>query len=227
MTLLGFLSAAARIAAKDLKVEFRRAYEIISILTFSVSSILICSFAWGGAITTSPEVTSAALWIILFFASVLIFTTSFSREVDRGTLGGLKTLPCSPTAIFSGKTLYVMALLLLVECVMLPVSFVFLNLKIPARFGDFLLVFLLGVIDLSIVGSFVSALVMFSEGKNLLLSFLLFPISVPVLIPSVLATVKAFGNSSVGVYAETQLLMAFLLTVVAVAHLTFKFVFEE
>lgn len=224
---MGLLSAAARIAAKDLKVEFRRAYEIISILTFSVSSILICSFAWGGAITTSPEVTSAALWIILFFASVLIFTTSFSREVDRGTLGGLKTLPCSPTAVFSGKTLYVMALLLLVECVMLPFSFVFLNLKVPARIGDFLLVFLLGIVDLSIVGSFVSALVMFSEGKNLLLSFLLFPISVPVLVPSVLATVKAFGDSSIGVYAETQLLLAFLLIVVVVAHLTFKFVFEE
>ncbi len=222
-----FLSAAAEIARKDLKVEFRRVYEIISILTFSVSSILICSFAWGGAITTSPEVTSAALWIILFFASVLTFTTTFSREVDRGTLGGLKTLPCSPAAIFLGKTLYAMVLLVLVECVMLPVSLVFLNLRIPAKPGSFLLVFILGVIDLSIVGSFISGLVMFSEGKNLLLSFLLFPISVPVLVPSVLATVKTISSSNVDVVVETRLLLAFLLSITAIAGLTFKYVFEE
>jgi len=225
---MGFFSSAIRIAAKDIKVEFKRAYEILSILTFSVSSILICSFAWGGAITTSPEVTSAALWIILFFASVLTFTTSFTREMDRGTLGGLKTLPCSPASILFGKILYVTVLLLLVEGVMLPFSFVFLNLKMPARFLDFLLVFLLGVIDLSIAGSFVSGLVMFSEGKILLLSFLLFPVCVPVLIPSVLATTKIINSvTTVDVTSELRLLLAFLLSVVAVANLTFKFVLEE
>ncbi len=225
---MGFFSAAFRIAAKDLAVEFKRAYEILSILTFSVSSILICSFAWGGAITASPEVTSAALWIILFFASVLTFTTSFTREMDRGTLGGLKTLPCSPASILFGKILYAMVLLLLVEGVMLPFSFVFLNLKIPGGLLDFLLILILGVTDLSIAGSFVSGLVMFSEGKTLLLSFILFPVCVPVLIPSVLATVKIINSAaSVDVMSELRLLLAFLLSVVAVANLTFKFVLEE
>ncbi len=225
---MGFFSASIGIAAKDLKVEFKRAYEILSILTFSVSSILICSFAWGGAIAASPEVTSAALWIILFFTSVLTFTTSFTREMDRGTLGGLKTLPCSPASILFGKTLYATVLLLLVECVMLPFSFVFLNLRIPARLLDFLLVFLLGIIDLSIAGSFVSGLVMFSEGKTLLLSFLLFPVCVPVLVPSVLATVKILNSvAAVDVMSELRLLIAFLVSVAAVANLTFKFVLEE
>ncbi len=225
---MGFFSAAIRIATKDLKVEFKRAYEILSLLTFSVSSVLICSFAWGGAIATSPEVTSAALWIILFFASVLAFTTSFTREMDRGTLGGLKTLPCSPASILFGKILYATVLLLLVEGVMLPFSFVFLNLNIPARFLDFLLFFLLGIIDLSIAGSFVSGLVMFSEGKTLLLSFLLFPVCVPVLVPSVMATVKIMNSiTAVDVMSELRLLLAFLLCIIAIATLTFKFVLEE
>lgn len=225
---MGFFSAAIRIAAKDLEVEFKRAYEILSILTFSVSSILICSFAWGGAITASPEVTSAAFWIILFFASVLTFTTSFMREMDRGTLGGLKTLPCSPASILFGKILYATALLLLVEGVMIPFSFVFLNLKIPGGLLDLLLIFILGVADLSVAGSFVSGLVMFSEGKTLLLSFLLFPVCVPVLIPSVLATVKIINSTAaVDVMSEVRLLLAFLLSVAAVANLTFKFVLEE
>lgn len=221
-------SAAVRVAAKDLKVEFKRAYEILSMLTFSVSSILICSFAWGGAIITRPEVTSAALWIIIFFTSVLTFTTSFTREVDRGTLGGLKTLPCSPTAILFGKTLYAAVLLLFVAGVLLPLSFVFLNLKLPGGFWEFAFVFIFGVIDLATAGSLVSGLVMFSEGKTLLLSFLLFPVCVPVLIPSVLATVKILNQpTSFDIMPELRLLLAFLLAVTVVGNLTFKYVLEE
>ncbi|MFQ5836375.1 MAG: heme exporter protein CcmB [Candidatus Bathyarchaeia archaeon] len=225
---MGFFSASLRIAEKDLKAEFRRTYEILSILTFSVSAILICSFAWGGAIVTDSEVASAALWIILFFASVLTFTTSFAREMDRGTLGGLKTLPCSSLSILFGKVLYATVLLLLVEGVLLPFSVVFLNLKISGKFLDFLLIFILGMVDLSFAGSFVSGLVMFSEGKTLLLSFLLFPVCMPVLISSVLATDKIIGGVGVvDVMPELKLLLAFLLCIIAVAGLTFKFVLEE
>lgn len=225
---MGFFSAALRIAEKDLKAEFRRTYEILSILSFSVSAILICSFAWGGAIVTDPAVASAALWIILFFVSVLAFTTSFTREMDQGTLGGLKTLPCSPASILFGKTLYVMVLLLLVEGVLLPFSVVFLNLEISGRFVDFLLIFILGMVDLSFAGSFISGLVMFSEGRTLLLSFLLFPICMPVLISSVLATDKIVsGLAIIDVIPELRLLLVFLLSIVVVANLTFKFILEE
>jgi heme exporter protein B len=224
---MGFFSAAIRIAEKDLKAEFRRVYEILSILVFSVSSILICSFAWGGAMASRPEVTAAALWIILFFASVLTFTTSFTREVDRGTFGGLKTLPCSPSVILFGKILYAFVLLLLVESVLLLFSRVFLNLNLSESFIELLLVFSLGIVDLSLAGSFVSGLVMFSEGKTLLLSFLLFPVCMPVLIPSVLATEKIIrGVGMVNVIPELRLLLAFLFSITAIASLTFKFVLE-
>lgn len=225
---MGFLSAAIRIAEKDLKAEFRRAYEVLSILIFSISSILICSFAWGATLAGDAKVASSALWIILFFASVLTFTTSFTRERDQGTLGGLKTLPCSSSAILFGKILYSIVLLFIVESVLLLFSRVFLNLNLSERFAEFVLIFLLGIVDLSFAGSFVSGLVMFSEGKTLLLSFLLFPICMPVLIPSVLATEKIVdGLGMVNLMPELRLLLAFLFSIIAVAGLTFKFVLEE
>jgi ABC-type transport system involved in cytochrome c biogenesis permease component len=188
---------------------------------------LICSFAWSGTIASRPEVAVAALWIILFFASVLTFTTSFTREIDRGTFGGLKTLPCSPSAILLGKILYAIVLLSLVELVLFLFSSVFLNLNLSEGFIELLLVFFLGVVDLSFAGSFVSGLVMFSEGKTLLLSFLLFPISLPVFIPSVLATEKIVnGLSMVDVIPELRFLLAFLFSITAIAGLTFKFILE-
>ncbi len=225
---MGFLSTALRIAEKDLKAEFRRPYEILSILIFSVSSILVCSFAWGSALANRAEVAAAALWVILFFASVLAFTTSFTREMDRGTLGGLKTLPCSPSAILFGKILYAIVLLLLVEIVLLLTSSIFLNLNLAERFSEFWLIFFLGIVDLAFAGSFVSGLLMFSEGKTLLLSFLLFPVCMPVLIPSVLATRKIVdGFGLIDLIPELRLLSAFLLAITGIAGLTFKFVLEE
>ena len=72
-------------------------------------------------------------------------------------------------------------------------SVVFLNLSLSERLVELLLVFSVGIIDLSFAGSFVSGLVMFSESRTLLLSFVLFPICMPVLILSVLATEKIVG----------------------------------
>jgi heme exporter protein B len=173
-------------------------------------------------------VAAAALWVILFFASVLAFTTSFTREMDRGTLGGLKTLPCSPSAILFGKILYAVVLLLLVEIVLLLTSSIFLNLNLAERFSEFWLIFFLGIVDLAFAGSFVSGLLMFSEGKTLLLSFLLFPVCMPVLIPSVLATRKIVdGFGLIDLIPELRLLSAFLLAITGIAGLTFKFVLEE
>jgi heme exporter protein B len=226
-----FGRTVVRIAEKDLRTEFRRSYELLSILTFAVGAILICSFAWSeGSVGSKPEVAAAALWVILFFASILAFTTSFTREADRGTLGGLKTLPCPPLAILFGKIIYGIVLLFLVECVLIPFSIIFLNLELGGGFLLLLGVCLLGAICLSFAGSFVSGLVMFSEGKTLLLSFLLIPVCMPVLMPSVAATKKIIAGSSVRiaeVKPELGLLIAFLCLITAVMILTFEFVLEE
>jgi len=224
-----FPKTAYLIAEKDLRAEFRRSYEMLSILTFVLGSVLICSFAWsGGALGTSPEVGAATIWIITFFASILTFTTSFAREADKGTLGGLKTLPCSPLAILTGKIIYGTVLLFVVECVLIPFSIIFLNLDLGARFPALLFVCLLGAVGLAFAGSFVSGLVMFSEGKTLLLSFLLIPVCIPVLMPAVSATEKIIRESGIAeVLPELKLLTAFLFMITAVMILTFKFVLEE
>ncbi len=228
--ILDFKRAALRIAEKDLRTEFRRSYEVLSILTFVAGSILICGITWikDGKVEVEPEVAATALWIILFFASILAFTTSFTREADRGTLGGLKTLPCSPLAILFGKIIYGIVLLFFVECVLILSFIFFLKLHLGTSPLALLLVCLLGAVGLSFAGSFVAGLVMFSEGKTLLLSFLLIPVCMPVLIPSVVATKEIIGGSGITeVLPELRLLIAFLLLITAIMVLTFEFVLEE
>lgn len=223
--LLNLKETAAIIAEKDLRTEFRRFYELFSIIAFAAGSMLIAGLAAGNAGGTLPGII---LWITLFFVIILIFTTSFTREADRGTLGGLKTLPCSPVAILAGKIIYGTILVLVTGLVLLLFSFVFLNLNTGGDLGAFLLVYLLGATGLSFAGSFVSGLVMFSEEKTMLLSFLLLPVCVPVIVPSVTATGKLAGGAGLaGVLPELRLLGAFLLLITAIMILTFSSVLEE
>jgi len=221
------LSYALKLARKDLTIELRRVHEFMSILAFALTSVLISSFAWRGLLVLSPEVVSATLWIVIYFSSILALTTSFSREVDRGTIEGLRSLPCPAYTILIGKIIYGVVILFTVFMATILSAIIFLNIRLVVL-PSLIVVFSLGVIDLAIIGSIVSAIVMYSEGKTLLLSFLFFPVSIPVLIPGIQAVGMIIsGTGLLGVIPELRLLGSFLFAVVAVSILLFRYVFHE
>ena len=223
-----FLNKALIAAKKDILVEVRRSYEVLSILFFAATSIIVSSIAWGAPVAIGAEAGSVTFWIVLFFVNILILTTTFAREMDRGTIGGMRTLPCSPMAILMGKVIYSFTFLALNLLVMIPLSISFLNMEMGVLFSKLLPVLLLGILDLSFVGAFVSSLVMYSEGKTLLLAFLLFPISFPVLVPSLIATERLLlGATLLQVRTEVQVLIALFLILVLVSLLTFEEILEE
>jgi heme exporter protein B len=213
------------LAIKDLRSEFRRPYELISLLTFSLGAVLVAGLTLGGS-RVPPEMVASLIWILLLFLTTLTYTTSFARETDRGTLGGLKSLPCSPLAILGGKVVYGTLLILLVGSVLLFFTGLFLPLDLGGRYAEFLLIYALGATGLSLVAAFVSGLVMYSEGSTLLLSFLLIPISVPILLPAVRATTGLLRGTA-EVLPALQLLLAFLCLILAVTLLTFAWVLQE
>jgi heme exporter protein B len=186
------------------------------------------SIAWGTPISITIEEGVASLWIIIFFTSILLFTTAFAREMDRGTIGGLRTIPSSPLATLFGKVIYSVVMLLLVIVVMLPLSIIFINIQPSTEILELFLILIIGIIDLSFAGSFVSSIVMYSEGKNLLLPFLLFPISMPIFIPAILSSGKVLHGLAFTEYSgELRLLGAFLVLVIMVAIFSFETIMEE
>ncbi|MCW4048726.1 MAG: heme exporter protein CcmB [Candidatus Bathyarchaeota archaeon] len=221
------LSIALKLAKKDLTVELRRPHEILSIIAFTLSSIIVSSFSWRTIIHLDPLVISSALWIIVYFASILVLTTSFAREVDRGTIDGLRSLPCPPYAVLAGKMIYGMVTLIIVLVSLIASSILFLNLD-ASIIPTLLMVFILGVIDFALMGSMMSAVLMYSEGKNLLLAFLFFPVSVPILLPGIQAGAKILAGEGLAfIMPEIKLLLAFMLGVIAVSMTLFQEIFLE
>lgn len=218
---------AFRLAKKDLTVELRRFHEFIAIIAFAITSIMIFSFSWRTILIVEPVVTSSALWIIIYFTSILVMTTSFSREVDRGTIEGLRSLPCPSYVILIGKIIYGGVILLIVLFSLILSSIIFLNFDTKI-IVNLIIVFLMGVLDLSLMGSMLSALLMYSEGKNLLLSFLFLPVSIPILLPGIQAGAKVlYGHPLVEIFPEIRLLLAFMFAVIAVSLLIFRDIFVE
>ncbi len=223
----GALKIAVRLAVKDITVEMRRPHELLSIIAFTLSSIIVSSFAWHSIITLDPIVISATMWVIIYFASILVLTTSFAREMDRGTIDGLRSLPCPPYSVLAGKMMYGCVTLLLVLVSLISSSFIFLNLN-PVLVPYLLIVFILGVVDLALMGSILSAVLMYSEGKNLLLAFLFFPVSVPILLPGIQAVGKILsGSTLMTILPEIRLLFAFMLGVIGISMALFKELFLE
>jgi ABC-type transport system involved in cytochrome c biogenesis permease component len=69
---------------------------------------------------------------------------------------------------------------------------------------------------------------MYSEGKNLLLAFIFFPVSVPVLLPGIQASAKILAGESLMVaMPEIRLLFAFMLAVITASMTLFQEIFLE
>ena len=221
------LSYALKLARKDLIVELRRPHELLSIIAFTLSSIIVSSFSWRTILILDPLVVSAAMWVVIFFASILVLTTSFAREIDRGTIDGLRSLPCPPFAVLAGKMIYGIATLVLVLLSLVFSSLLFLNLS-TSLIPSLVLIFVIGAIDFALMGSMMSAVLMYSEGKNLLLAFLFFPVSVPILLPGIQAGAKILaGEPLMALMPELRLLFAFMLAVIAASMVLFQEIFLE
>ncbi len=218
---------ALKLARKDLIVELRRPHELLSIIAFTLSSIIVSSFSWRTILILDPLVVSAAMWVVIFFASILVLTTSFAREVDRGTIDGLRSIPCPPYAVLAGKMLYGIVTLVIVLLSLILSSLLFLNLN-TSLILPLVFIFTIGAIDFALMGSMMSAVLMYSEGKNLLLAFLFFPVSVPILLPGIQAGAKILaGEPLMALMPELRLLFAFMLAVIAASMMLFQEVFLE
>jgi heme exporter protein B len=196
---------------------------------FTFASVFIFGLALSGSSSSAQETYAAMIWVVLYFASTFVFASSFHNEADRGTMGGLRSLPISMNLVLYAKTLYCLILLTLIMGTLIGSATVFLNVSIAASSVlTIFLIFMLAAVGLSLLGCLTSALLIFSEGKRLLIVFLLFPISLPILIPCISSTMKmADGLSFLDALPEIQLIVAFTILIFIVSYLSFESIITE
>jgi heme exporter protein B len=149
-------------------------------------------------------------------------------ERDRGTLPGLLLCPVSPWEIFLAKMIGTLIFTVIMEIFTLFVFTILYNQNLLPFLLPLGLVVLLGTLGFSTIGIIFSAMSSTTKARDVILSILVFPVSVPVIIASVKATGLILDGTSIrAVYSWLKILVAFDLVFLLLAYLTFGFIMEE
>jgi heme exporter protein B len=202
-----FFKVAWLIFRKDLAVE-ARSWELVSTTVFfAVSCVLVFSFALVEEGQAVSDVAAGILWIAVAFSGTLALGRTFERERHTETLRALLLAPTDRPALYCGKLLGILFLMVVTEVVLVPLVALFF--QAPLGHEPLLLVALLaaGTIGYAAVGTLFAAMLVRARSRDVMLPILLYPITVPVMIAGVRGTSALFQETPDPALAQFWLAM--------------------
>ena len=183
-----FFRVAWLVMRKDLTVEMRSREILYTTAFFAASCILVFAFGFVKQGRPVDDVSAGILWIAIAFAGTLALGRTFERERTNETLQALMLAPCDRPAVYAGKLLGILLLLLFVEVLIVPM--VALMFQADLFRSPLLLVALLaaGTLGFAAVGTLFAAMLVRARSRDVLLPVLLYPITIPVIIAGVRGT---------------------------------------
>ncbi len=184
----GFARSVWLVLRKDLTVEVRSGEIAYTTLFFAVSCVLIFAFALVKEGRAPEGGAAGILWIAILFASTLALGRGFERERQAETLRALLLAPVPRPAIYVGKLLGIVALLVAAEAVLLPLVAFLFTARLFAHPFWLAGIVLTCTVGLASVGTLFAAMLVRARSRDMLLPVLLYPIVVPVIIAGVQGT---------------------------------------
>jgi heme exporter protein CcmB len=176
------------ILRKDLTVEVRSREIAYTTIFFAVSCVLVFAFALVREGKPPEDGAAGILWIAIAFAGTLALGRAFERERQAETLRALLLAPASRPAVYVGKLLGIVALLLGAEAILVPLVALLYQAPLLRSPGWLALILLAGTIGFAAVGTLFAAMLVRARSRDVLLPVLLYPITVPVIIAGVRGT---------------------------------------
>jgi heme exporter protein B len=178
-----YLADVGALARKDLLLELRARDTLPAMLLFVISTLVVFHFVLPG--DSAELAATGLLWVAIVFTALLGLTRTFAAERELGVIDGLVLAPSDRSAIWLGKTLSLLAFLMLAELLALPAFALF--------FGDVDWPMIGGValanLGIAAVGTLLAAVAAASRARELLLPLLFLPLAIPIVIGGVGASV--------------------------------------
>ena len=220
------LRAALTIYAKDVRLELRTRETLFSVLAFAFVVAFIFTFAFEPSPQLIASIGPGIVWVAWIFTAVLGMNRTFLLEHERGTLDGLRLAPVPREALYLGKLLSVVTLLVAVEALMLPAFLVLYDLSLFNAW--FIAIALVATVGIGAVGTLFSAIAVHTRAREVLLPMLFLPVALPLLIGAVSGARAALdGEGWDGVGGWLQLIVAFDIVFLVLSSLVFEYVLEE
>ena len=184
-----FLRVALLVLRKDFAIEVRSREILYTTLFFALSCVLIFSFAFVKAEGQPLEDAAAGiLWIAIAFAGTLALGRTFERERYGETLRALLLAPAPRPAIYVGKLLGIVFLLVVAEALLVPLIALLFQAALFTHPLLLIGLLLTGTVGFCAVGTLFAAMLVRARTRDVMLPILLYPITVPVIIAGVRGT---------------------------------------
>ncbi|MEN6358084.1 MAG: heme exporter protein CcmB [Armatimonadota bacterium] len=220
--LLHYARSAWAVLCKDMTCELRARHALGAVLLFAVTSTVAVSFTssvWGG----DASVSSALLWLIIYFSAMSGLSRSFVHEGETFTSGTLK-LAARPNAVYLGKLVFNWSVLIAMEIVCVPLFAVFMNCYV-SDWGMLIALLIVGGLALSAGATMAAAMVARASVKGALFAVVSFPLLIPALALAVHGSSIAIGGHSA--MSDLKLLIYYSITVITVSLMLFRFIWED
>jgi heme exporter protein CcmB len=183
-----FGKVALLVLRKDVAIEVKSREILYTTCFFAFSCVLVFAFAFVREGEAVGDAAAGILWIAVAFAGTLALGRTFERERYGETLRALLLAPAPRAAIYVGKLLGIVLLLLVAELLLVPMVALLFSASLFAR--PLLLAGLLlsGTVGFAAVGTLFAAMLVRSRTRDVLLPILLYPITIPVIIAGVRGT---------------------------------------
>jgi heme exporter protein B len=213
---------------KDLLIEIRTKDSLNAMLFFGIVVLVIFNFALESVRETIRAAVPGVLWVSFAFAGTLGLNRMYAAEKENSCLQGLLMLPLDRGVIYIGKTLAAAVFMLLAELVIFVFALVFFNLTVWKEIPWLVLVFLLGTLGFTTVGSLLSAISVNTRMREVLLPLILFPVILPILVNAVEATNIILNTVDYrALRLPLSIMTVFTIVFGTVSYLLFEFVLED
>jgi heme exporter protein B len=173
---------------KDLCIELRTKDSLNAMLFFGVVVLVVFNFALGSGRDSLRLAAPGILWVAFAFSGTLGLNRTFAAEKENGCLQGLLMIPVDRGVVYLGKMLAASLFMLLAEVSIFVFSVIFFNLTVWMEIPYLALVFLIGTLGFTAVGTLLAAISINTKLREVLLPLMLFPVILPILVNAVEAT---------------------------------------
>jgi heme exporter protein B len=222
-----YLSLAWAVARKDLLLEARTRERLVAMATFAVLVAVVFSYALDPTVR-AQGIAGAMLWVTVLFAAILGLGRAFAMEQETDALTGLVVAPVPRGALYLGKFLANLLLVVAVELVIFPAYALFFQLRYGPALGGLALTVLLATVGIIALGTLFGAVAAHTRLGETALPILLLPLVIPVVIFAATSTQRLLaGRPFAEVEGSLRMLLAFDIVFLVVCTALFGAVLEE
>jgi heme exporter protein B len=212
---------------KDVLIEMRSRANFNAMLFFAGIVLLTFSFALGPDRAHLQAAAGGLLWLAFIFSGLLAFGRAYTTESENNAFEGLLLIAEARSAIYLGKLLAAMAVMLLIEIIVVPLMALLYSLNLLSHAPALLLIGVLGTAGFASIGTLYGALTMSLRAREVLLPILLLPVTVPVILCAVKSTTLVLAGQFADAGIWLELLAAFDVVFITAGLLTYEYAVGE